>query len=181
MIPNEPKPLLRWYVAYCKHRHDHTAAERLAGDGFHTYLAEYETRVVWGSRGRQVKRNLLPGYLFLEANMDSESYIRVLQTQGVVKLVGNPWPRLSWVPEEQLESLRLLLKSQEVFENVAYWQAGDKVDVIAGPLKRLRGVYAGMANQQGRVIVSIDLLQRSLSVEVNACDLRWVRPLRAAS
>ena len=136
---------------------------------------------MWGTRRRQVKRNLLPGYLFFQASMNAENYIRVLQTPGVVKLVGNPWPQLSWVPEEQIESLGLLLKSREVFESVAYWQVGDKVEVIAGPLKGLRGVYAGMAGRQGRVILSIDLLQRSLSVEVDASDLSWVRPLRAAS
>jgi transcription antitermination factor NusG len=112
--------------------------------------------------------------------MDAENYIRVLQTPGVVKLAGNTWPRLSWVPDEQIDSLCLLLKSREGFESVAYWQVGDKVEVIAGPLKGLRGLYAGPANQRGRVIVSIDLLQRSLSVEADASDLRWVRPLRVA-
>lgn len=172
---------MRWYVVYCRHRHDRTVAERLTGDGFQTYLAEYETRVTWGTRRRQVKRNLLRGYLFLEASMDAENYVRVLQTPGVVKLVGNPWPRLSWVPEEQIESLRLLLKSREGFESVAYWRVGDPVEVMVGPLKGLRGLYAGMASQKGRVIASIDLLQRSLSVEVGTSDLRWVRPLRAAS
>jgi len=156
-------------------------AERLTGDGFQTYLAEYETEVMWGTRRRQVRRNLLPGYLFIEASMDAQNYVRVLQTTGVVKLAGNPWPRLSWVPDRQIESLRLLLKSREGFESVEYWRAGDKVEVMAGPLKGLRGLYAGMASQRGRVIVSIDLLQRSLSVEVGASDLRWVRPLRAAS
>jgi transcription antitermination factor NusG len=85
------------------------------------------------------------------------------------------------VPEEQILSLQLLLKSQEKFESVAYWRVGDGVEVVAGPLKGARGVYAGMANQQGRVILSIDLLQRSLSVEVDASDLRWVRPLQIAS
>jgi len=178
---NELKPLLRWYVVYCKHRHDRTVAERLAGDGFQTYLAEYATRVTWNTRRRRVKRNLLPGYLFLQASMDAENYIRVLQTPGVVKLVGHPWPRLSWVPDEQIESLWLLLTSREGFESVTYWQLGDTVEVIAGPLKGLRGLYAGMANQKGRVIVSIDLLQRSLSVEVDTSDLGRAIPLRAAS
>jgi len=156
-------------------------ADRLTGDGFQTCLAEYETGVLWGTRRRQVKRNLLPGYLFLQARLTVEGYVRVLRTPGVVKLVGNPWPRLSWVPEEQIESLRLLLKSRERFESVAYWRVGDKVEVMAGPLKGLRGLYGGMAGQKGRVIVSIDLLQRSQSVEVGASDLRWLRPLQAAS
>jgi transcription antitermination factor NusG len=123
---------------------------------------------------------LLPGYLFLEANMDGDSYIRVLQTPGVVKLVGRSWPCLSSVPDEQMESLRLLLKSREGFESVAYWRAGDEVEVMSGPLKGLRGLYAGLASQRGRVIVSIDLLQRSLSVEADPSDLRWLRPLRVA-
>jgi transcription antitermination factor NusG len=155
-------------------------AERLIGNGLHAYVAEYETRVLWGARRRQIKTNLLPGYVFVEAAMDLERYVRLLQTPGVVKLVGNPWPRLSWVPVEQFKSLQLVLKSRERFENEAFWQPGDNVEVIAGPLKGVRGLYSSMANEKGRVIVSIDLLHRSLSVEVGASDLRW-RPLQAAS
>jgi transcription antitermination factor NusG len=152
----------------------------LTGDGFQTYLAEYETRVLWGTRRRQVKRNLLPSYVFLRASMDAESYVRVLQTPGVVRLVGNTWPRLSWVPDEQIDSLYLLLKSREGFESVAYWQVGDNVEVIGGPLRGLRGLYGGPASQRGRVIVSIDLLQRSLSVQTAASDLRWLCQPRVA-
>ena len=172
---------MQWYVVYCRHRHDRAVAERLSVNGFHTYLAEYEARALWGLRCRHVKRNLLPGYVFFEARMDVESYIHVLQTPGVVKLVGRSWPHLSAVPTEQIESLRLLLKSREGFESVAYWRAGDDVEIMSGPLKGLRGLYAGMASQRGRVIVSIDLLQRSLSVVADVSDLRWIRRLRVAS
>ena len=135
----------------------------------------------WGARQREVKKNLVPGYLFLQAQMDAGNYHRVLQTPSVVKLVGNSWPRLSWIPEEQIESVRLVLESREKFEEVAYWRVGDKVEVVAGPLTGLRGLYAGASNHKGSVIVSIDLLQRSVAVSVSATDLRLVSPLRAVS
>jgi len=175
------EPVRRWYAVYCKHRHERAAAERLASRGFPIYLPEYHTRVKWGARQREVKKNLMPGYLFVQAKMDVGNYVRVLQTPSVVKLVGNAWPRLSWIPEEQMESMRLVLESREKFEEVAYWRVGDQIEVVAGPLAGLRGLYAGEGNHKGSVIVSIDLLQRSVSVAVNAADLRLVSALRAAS
>ncbi len=95
-----------------------------------------------------------------------------LQTPSVVKFVGNHWPNLSWIPEEQVESLRLLFGSRENFAEVPYWKAGDRVEVVGGPLLGMKGhVVAGEKRKQ-RVIVSIDLLRRSVAVEVDAANLR---------
>jgi transcription antitermination factor NusG len=59
---------------------------------------------------------------------------------------------------------------------VPYWRAGEHVEVVGGPLMGLYGLVAGSANRKHRVIVSIDLLQRSLAVEVDAQFLRRVAP-----
>ena len=171
---------LHWYAVYCKHRHDRTVAAHLARRGLPTYVADVHTRARWGSRQRSTRRNLLPGYVLVRAAMDLAAYIAILQTPGVVQIVGNPWPRLSWIPDEQMTSLQVLLRSREQFEEVVYWRLGDKVEVVVGPLAGMCGLFAGMANGKDRVIVSLDLLQRSVSVAVNAGELRRVWPLAAA-
>jgi transcription antitermination factor NusG len=164
-----------WYAVYCKSRHERLVNERLLAKGITTYLADYETRVQWGIRLRKVKKNLLPGYVLVQAQMDSRAYLNILQTQSVVKFVGNPWPKLSWIPDDQVESLQLLLGSHEHFEELPYWRAGDKVEVIAGPLAGLRGLIDGASNRKNRVIVSIDLLRRSVAVEVETYLLRHIQ------
>ncbi len=174
----QPEPL--WYAIYCKSRHEHMVNDRLAAKGVTAYLADRETRVQWGERQRKIKKNLLPGYVLVQAEMNPRVYLEVLQTQSVVKFVGNPWPNLSWIPEEQVESLRLLLGSQIQFEEVPYWRSGEKVEVVGGPLTGLRGVVAGQAHRKNRVVVSIDLLQRSMAVEIDAYLLQRLEPCRLA-
>jgi transcription antitermination factor NusG len=146
-----------------------------------TYLAEREMRVRWGERWRKVRVNLLPGYVLVQAEMNPRIYLEILQTQSVVKFVGNPWPNLSWIPDEQVESLRLLLGSNAPIEDVPYWCSGESVEVIGGPLTGLRGVIAGWAHRKNRVIVSIDLLRRSMAVEVDASLLRSVKRMSVAA
>jgi transcription antitermination factor NusG len=164
----------QWYAIYCKSRHERIVDERLMAKGIATYLADREMRVRWGDRQRKARINLLPGYVLVQAEMNAQIYLEILQTRSVVKFVGNPWPNLSRIPDEQVESLRLLLGSHEPFEEVPYWHSGERVEVIGGPLTGLRGVVAGWKNRKNRVVVSIDLLRRSMAVEVEAHLLRGV-------
>ncbi|MGH7495678.1 MAG: transcription termination/antitermination protein NusG [bacterium] len=164
-----------WYAIYCISRHERQVNERLNAKGISTFLAEALMRVQWGSRIRKVNKNLLPGYVLVHAQMDPDTYLRALQTPSVVKFVGNPWPNLSWIPDEQVDSLRLLLGSGETFSETPYWKSGDRVEVIAGPLMGLKGLVVTGESRRQRVIVSLDLLQRSLAVEVDSANLRALR------
>lgn len=163
-----------WYAIYCKSRHERIVDGRLRTKGVATYLADCEIRVQWGERRRKVRKNLMPGYVLVQAEMNPRVYLEILQTHSVVKFVGKPWPNLTCIPDDQVENLRLLLGAQQPFEEVPYWRAGEHVEVVAGPLMGLHGLVAGSANRKHRVIVSIDLLQRSLAVEVDAQFLRRV-------
>ncbi len=161
-----------WYALHCKSRHERQVEMRLRGQGFTTYLAEHEVLAQWGARRRKVKKNILPGYVLVRAQMEARAHLSILQTTSVVKIVGKPWPRLSWIPDEQVASLQLMLGAQLPVEDVAYWSLGDRVEVIAGPLAGLRGYVATNDQRRKRVIVSIDLLRRSVAVEVEAHLLR---------
>jgi len=163
-----------WYAVYCKHRHERAVRDRLVGLNLSAHVADYQARVRWGSRQRTTTKNLLPGYVLVHEEMTPAKYLRVLQAPGVVRFVGNPWPWLSWIPEDQMESIRLLLRSREEFADVSFWREGDQVEVLAGPLAGLRGYYGGSAGRWASVVVSVDLLQRSVSVRVNPADLRLV-------
>lgn len=158
----------RWYAIYCKSRHERQAHLKLLSKGIETFMADYETCAQWGTRRRQVKKNLLPGYLLVRFDKTVQLYYEILQTSGVVKFVGGAWPQLSFIPDEQVESLQALLSSEQPFVEVPYLNVGDKVEVMAGPLAGLRGrVFAAKAHRN-RLIVSIDLLQRSVQVELDS-------------
>lgn len=173
---------LNWHAIYCKHRHERVVHEALTTKGINSYLAEYETHVQWGPRRRKLKKNWLPGYVLVELPArDSRIYLNVLQTYGVVKIVGRPWPQLSVIPVEQIESIKLLLGSRQRFEETAYFSEGDWVRVIAGPLAGLTGRVLNPAGHKSRVVVSLDLLQRSIAVEMDSADLRCAQVMLQAA
>lgn len=167
-----------WFAIYCKHKHERVVHDTLTMKGINSYLAEYETRAQWGTRLRKTRKNLLPGYVLLQMPaQDSAMYLSVLQTHGVVKFVGKPWPQLSAIPVEQIDSVKLLLGSQKYFEETAYFRAGEAVEVIAGPLAGLTGSVIDSTSRRSRVSISIDLLQRSVAVELDSALLRRLQAL----
>ena len=171
-----------WFAIYCKYKHERVVHDSLIAKGVDSFLAEYEARVQWGTRLRKIKKNLLPSYVLVQLPVrTSEIYLRVLQTHGVVKFVGRSWPLLSAIPVEQIESLKLLLGSEKPFEEIAYFEAGETVEVIAGPLAGMTGRVIDPLSRKRRVMISIDLLRRSVAVEVDSVILRCVQPLRRAA
>jgi len=50
--------------------------------------------------------------------------------------------------------------------NQAYMKEGDRVMIMEGPLKGLTGFYLRHKGKVDKVVISIELLQRSLVVEV---------------
>jgi len=164
----------KWYAIYCKSRHERQVHLRLQQKGIHSYLADYETRVLWGTRWRKVRRNVLPGYLLIYEHMSPQRYLEILQTTGVVKFVGGYWPKLSWIPEDQVRSLQILLGSKQTFEEIPYFNQGDWVEVVAGPLQGLRGRVKQVGKHRTFVVVSIDLLQRSAALHIDSGVLKKI-------
>jgi len=165
----------QWYAIYCKSRHERQVNQRLVALGVETFLADYTTRVHWGARVRSVQKNLLPGYLLVRLGPVWQRYHEILQIPGVVKFVGNIWPNLSSIPHEQIASLQVMLGSQLVFTEIAYLSAGDEVEVVAGPLAGIYGRVLSRKNRNCRVFISVDLLKRSIQVEVDPALLAPVR------
>ena len=98
-----------WFALYCKSRHERQVRDRLLNKGVTAYIADYETRVMWGERRRKVRKNVLPGYVLIHADIDATAYLHILETQGVVKFVGEKWPALSTIPEPQIEAMQILI------------------------------------------------------------------------
>ncbi len=169
-----------WYAVYCKSRHEARVRDRLQGKGYETFLADYETRVMWGNRRRKTRRNLLPGYVLIRTLLTPENYLNILQTDGVVKFVDRPWPDVPFIPDSQVDSLRLLLDAGHPFVEIPHLQHGQEVEVIAGALRGLCGRVIQISKNKSRVVVSIDLLKRSVEISIDASLLRCKHSTLAA-
>ena len=108
---------------------------------------------------------LLPGYLFVHTDMNPYQYWDIIKTYGVVRVIGiegKPVP----VKDEEIESLRILDGTDRTVSNQAYIKQGDKIMIMEGALKGLTGYYMKHKGKSDKVVVSIELLQRSLAVEI---------------
>ncbi|MGH9534147.1 MAG: UpxY family transcription antiterminator [Terriglobales bacterium] len=161
-----------WYAACTRSRHEKMVAEQLRGRGVEHFLPLGHTVRRWRSRMAEVDLPLFPGYVFVHIPLPER--LRVLTAPGVAYLVASAGRPLE-VPEQQMEALRERLAAGALAEPHPYLAVGSRVRVWRGPLAGLEGVLL-RKHGQSRLIVSVDMIQRSIALHVEVCD---VEPLRA--
>ncbi len=159
----------RWYAAYTFPRHEKVVSEQLKIKGVETYLPLFEKLNQWKDRIAKVQLPLFPGYVFVR--MPLKERVRVLQVSGILRLVGfhgHPAP----LEEGEIESLRNYLAFRKA-EPHPYLAVGKRVRVTAGPLTGVEGVVLRRKGKM-RIVVSIDSIQRSVALDLEASDVRSI-------
>jgi transcription antitermination factor NusG len=162
----------RWYAAYVCVRHEKRVAEYLQWGGLDCYLPIYRSTRTWNKRRVEVDLPLFPGYVFVRIALTER--LRVLSAPSVVHLVGRGAEPLP-LNDAEVDAIRGCLLPQFQAEPAEYLPMGSRVRVVAGPLRGLEGVVV-RDNGRARFIVSIDLIMRSIAVNVEGCDLALATP-----
>ncbi len=171
----EPLPLLlhgeeQWYVTYTCANHEKRVAAELAARSVEYFLPLYHSVRRWKDRRVAIDLPLFPGYVFVRFALRDR--LRVLQIPSVVRLVGfNGQP--ATLPDEEMEILRSGLTRQLGAEPHAYLSVGRRVRITNGPLAGLEGILKRKKNNL-RVVVSLELIQRSIIVDVDGSDVQPV-------
>jgi len=161
---------LKWYAVHTSSRHEETVHMRLEAKEIPVFLPKIEK---WSSRKDRKKRIRVPlfnGYLFINVHLDKYTWLHVLKTPGVARIVGNqnePVP----IPDEQIDSIRILLNNDVMLNPVPYLKIGQRVRIVNGPLTGVEGILVRTSPGKNKLVVSVDLLQRSLCVELNCIDV----------
>ena len=165
-----PLGLPPWFAVQVRPRHEQTAHRALSNKGLECYLPLYSCRHRWSDRLKDLQLPLFPGYLFCRLSFRDKLLVET--TPGVLHIVG--W-RERWLPvaESEISSIRILLASGRPVFPHPYMREGERVCVHSGPLQGLEGILLEVKNIW-RVVVSVTLLKRSVSVEV---DRECVSPL----
>jgi transcription antitermination factor NusG len=166
-----PTAQLRWYAVYTCANHEKRVAGQFASRSVEHFLPQYESVRQWKDRKVRLQLPLFPGYLFV--HLAAEEPRRVLQVPGVVRLVGfngSPTPML----EEDLRRIREFLGQGLRAEPHPYLQAGRRARVVRGPFAGSEGFVLRRKNRS-RLVISIDLIQRAMAIEIDEADLAAVR------
>lgn len=161
-----------WYVLHTKSRAEKVVFDQLSKKSIDTFLPT--ARVLSKRKDRRVMLDLplFPGYLFVKTDLEVRHYLSILKTPGAVKLIGNkegPVP----VQDVIVESLQIMVSTGESILTGLQFQKGDMVKVIRGPFEGVTGTFSRY-HGVGRVIVFIDLLGQSASVEVDEDDIEQI-------
>ena len=101
--------------------------------------------------------------------MKRSSFGAVLGTRGVYRIVsfgGRAHP----ISDEEIARLQRVVEAGRDVCAVPYFSLGQKVQVATGPLSGLTGIVARFKNRT-RLIISVDLLLRSVAVDVSISEL----------
>jgi transcriptional antiterminator NusG len=151
----------------------HSQCETLVEQGLRRKRFEvFSPRVRVPSRRRDrrivLSQPLFPGYVFVQFAPSRQACIDVAGTDGVVRMIGERWDQPYPVSDEEVESVRRLVGSGERVTPVPWIRVGDRVRIVAGPLVGLEGFVQAWHAGRATFVVSLDLLQRSVGVEVAA-------------
>lgn len=157
-----------WYAIWTRSNCERLVADQLSAKGFAAFLPEMSTRSRRNGKSHVVQVPMFPGYLFLRHSMEKQSYIEILKARGVVRILERGWTQLTPVDAEEVDAIQQLVASGVPVFPHAYFREGDRVRVAEGPLSGLQGVFLRDKPGKGRLVVSVNLLQTSVAVEVDS-------------
>jgi transcription antitermination factor NusG len=165
--PRKEVELPAWYAVYTNGRHEKRVAELLRSREVDCYLPLYRSLRRWQDRKKEVDLPLFPGYVF--ARIAWHSRLRILTLPGVVQIVtfnGKPAP----ITELEVEQLRQALSSNRDVRPHPYLKIGKRVRVRSGLFAGFSGIL--VRRRHGcRLVISINLIMRSLSVEIDESEV----------
>jgi len=160
-----------WYALKIRPRLEWVVAANLTAKGYDLLLPTYKSKRRWSDRIKTLELPLFPGYLFCQ--FDVNTRLPILQTPGVCSIVGIgkcPEP----INEAEIDAIRTVVDSGVTYQPHPYVSVGQLVQVEHGALTGLVGIVTQVKNDF-RLIISVNLLMRSVSVEI---DRAWVDPIR---
>jgi transcription antitermination factor NusG len=166
---NELPPGVLWYAVWTRSRHEIVVRDQLQEREIEAFLPTIRRWSRWKDRKKQIDWPLFPGYCF--ARFDAAESLRILKCNGVVSIVSfdsRPAP----VDEAELESIRLLVNSDLQFDACPFLKEGTMVEVTSGPLRGVRGRLLRKVGGRARLVLSVDLINQAVAVEVDAADVK---------
>jgi transcription antitermination factor NusG len=155
-----------WYAVYTCPRHEKRVADHLSRKSLESFLPTYRCVRLWKNGKAKIDLPLFPGYVFVRIHPSDQ--LRVLTSPSVVRILGS-----SSGPAEIADSEIQMLQA-ELFQLRAephpFLKIGQRVRIARGPFAGREGILARKKDEL-RVVLSLDLIQQSFSIELAASDL----------
>jgi transcription antitermination factor NusG len=153
-----------WLVLRTRSRHENIVEKWLAQKAICSFLPRQSV-----TRRRQDRKIVLliplfPGYVFVQPRIDQYEKIRYIPGScGLVFAGSKPATML----DKDLESVKIMVRSGAALAPNPHLSPGQSVEVLWGPFMGIQGELIRIKSQE-RLVVNVQLLGSSVSVEVDA-------------
>jgi transcription antitermination factor NusG len=162
----------RWYALAVKPQHEVRVFDGLVGlADIEAFLPTFKDKRIWSDRVKILDSPLFPGYVFARFPYPS-GRVPVLRVGGVRSIVGCG-ESATPLPTQEIEGIRTLIASGFAVHPWPFLRAGNRVRVEHGPLRGVEGVILEQKDEW-RMVVSVELLQRSVSVVLDRAQLKRI-------
>ncbi|PIE06340.1 MAG: hypothetical protein CSA75_00055 [Sorangium cellulosum] len=160
-----------WWALRTKANFEKTVASQLNARKFDAFLPTYRTLSKRTDRRKIVFLPLFSGYVFVQANLSIyENRLTILQTRGMVNIVGGPDGPLPVKPQE-IENVRLLCDSKRMLEPWNKLEVGKPVRIVSGGLAGVTGVIVDIKGAGKRLVCNVNLLNRAVAAELQTDEV----------
>lgn len=148
-----------WVAVHVKPNHETLTATLLHDRGYEEYLPLRSAT----SRCQRVTP-LFTGYLF--CRYINSPGPKIVTTPGVIRILGSAHQPI-YLTEQEIERIRTICQSRLEVSPHPYLTVGQRVRLVQGPLRSLEGIILSFRGIT-RLVISLGLLKRSISVEIDA-------------
>jgi transcription antitermination factor NusG len=161
-----------WYGLHTQSRHEKIVAQRLEERGVTAFLPLVTEERRWSDRKKLVQLPLFSCYVFARFAPERTERLRVLRVDGVFGLVGARGEGIA-IPDVQIDAVRSLVEGQLPWSSHPFLKIGQRVRIRSGALNGVEGVLV-QRNGDRTLVISVDAIQRSLSVRVEGYEVEAV-------
>jgi transcription termination/antitermination protein NusG len=154
----------RWYALYTRSRHEKFVESQLNRKGIETFTPKITLRRRWSDRIKRVEEPLFKSYCFARFRLKDKK--NVLAQQGVVNVV-NFSGRYVPVPDNTIESIRVMVRNELSIDPCPYVKKGDRIVIRKGPFKGLEGYVTEKRDSNMTLVVSVDAIAASVKCVVD--------------
>lgn len=163
-----------WWAIYTRHQHEKQVTEMLQAKGYEVFLPLYDSVRRWRDRRKLLSLPLFPGYVFVRGCTTRR--LGIVSTPGV-HMVLSRGEAAAVIPEEEIQAIRRTIEGKFAVEPHPYLKCGDRVRVTRGSLEGVEGILIRKKNIF-RLVLSVDMLAQSVSIEIDATAVRPVPPAK---
>jgi transcription antitermination factor NusG len=166
-----------WFAIQVRPRYEFVTARILRSKGYEEFVPTYHSLRQWSDRRKEIEVPLFTGYVFCK--YDPRIQTPIVTTAGAIRIVGTS-KGVSRIEGYEMQAIQTMVQSEMKAQPCPYLAVGDQLRIGRGPLSGLEGILKSQGNQCC-LVLSVNLIQASISVEIDSSDIATVNGVAFAA